>query len=222
MNTLKIKIAILTACLLLGGRGLSAQSAHNNPILENFFPPDLLMQFGETIGVTEDQKSYYQELLQKTQEHTSDLQQQMKKEVEELASLTKSNQLNEAAVLAQSDKVMNIERELRRTHLTLLVRLKNKLTPEQQARLTELKNQAKQTSEQNAKPGESEGPTKSFQTKMHRVHELVQQAQADGRDLSSLQPLKEELEPLVQEKKLKEAEAVLDRALKILETKESK
>lgn len=219
---MNIKISILTVCLLLSGRGLLAQNAHNNPVGENFFPPELLMQFGETIGATEEQKNFYQEELQKVQEHASDQQQQMKKEVEALIAVTKGNQLNEAAVLAQVDKVLNVEREMKRTQIGLLVRLKNKLTPEQQTKLIELKKQAKPTTEQQSRSGESEGPAKSFQTKMRHVQELVHKAQTDGRDLSSLQPLKGELEPLVQEKKFKEAEAVLDRALKILKENGSK
>ena len=219
---MNIKIAVITACLLLSGRGLLAQGGRNNPIVENLFPPELLVQFGESIGVTEEQRSYYQEELLKVQEHASDLQQQMKKEVEALMAVTKGNQLNETAVLAQLDKVLNAEREMKRTQIGLLVRLKNKLTPEQQAKLIELKSQAKPTTEQQSRSGESEGPPKSLQTKMQRVQELVHKAQTDGRDLSWLQPLKEELEPLVQEKKFKEAEAVLDRALKILEESGSK
>ena len=219
---MNIKNSILAACLLLSSRGLLAQNTHNNPMAENLFSPELLAQFGESIGVTEEQKNYYQEEMQKVQEHANELQQQMRNEVEALVALTKGNQLNEAAVLAQLDKVLNAEREMKRTQIGVLVRLKNKLTPEQQTKLIELRKQAKPTTEQQSRSGESEGPPRSLQTKMRRVQELVHKAQADGRNLSSMQPIREELEPLVQEKKFKEAEAVLDRALKMLEEKESK
>jgi hypothetical protein len=42
-------------------------------------------------------------------------------------------------VLAQADKVMNLEREIKKTHLSLLVRIKNLLTAAQQEKLTALR-----------------------------------------------------------------------------------
>jgi Spy/CpxP family protein refolding chaperone len=38
-------------------------------------------------------------------------------------------------VLEQADKIMGLEREVKRAHLTLLLRIKNTLTPEQIAKL---------------------------------------------------------------------------------------
>jgi Spy/CpxP family protein refolding chaperone len=38
----------------------------------------------------------------------------------------------------------NLEQEIKRTQMVLLIRLKNKLTPEQQARLRELKAKARE------------------------------------------------------------------------------
>jgi hypothetical protein len=47
--------------------------------------------------------------------------------------------VDEAAVLAQADKVMGLEREVKKAHLALLVRIKNLLTEAQKAKLTELR-----------------------------------------------------------------------------------
>jgi hypothetical protein len=41
--------------------------------------------------------------------------------------------------MAQLDKVLNTEREVKRTQIALMVRIKNKLTPEQQSRLRQLR-----------------------------------------------------------------------------------
>jgi len=43
--------------------------------------------------------------------------------------------VNEQNVLAQLDKVLDKEREIKRTQLALMIRIKNKLTPDQQDRL---------------------------------------------------------------------------------------
>jgi Spy/CpxP family protein refolding chaperone len=47
--------------------------------------------------------------------------------------------VDEQHVLAQLEKVLAAEREIKKEQVTLLVRIKNKLTPEQQGKLTELR-----------------------------------------------------------------------------------
>jgi Spy/CpxP family protein refolding chaperone len=47
--------------------------------------------------------------------------------------------VNEAQALAQLDKVLDIEREIKRLHIALAVRLKNRLTPEQQEQLHKMR-----------------------------------------------------------------------------------
>jgi len=44
-----------------------------------------------------------------------------------------------AKALAQADKVMSLEREVKRAHLGLLVRIKNVLSESQQSKLAELR-----------------------------------------------------------------------------------
>lgn len=45
----------------------------------------------------------------------------------------------EQQALAQLDKVLDVEREVKRAQIGLMVRIKNKLTPEQQAQLREIR-----------------------------------------------------------------------------------
>jgi Spy/CpxP family protein refolding chaperone len=47
--------------------------------------------------------------------------------------------VDEQQVLAQLEKLLAAEREIKRAQVTLLVRIKNKLTPEQQEKLSELR-----------------------------------------------------------------------------------
>jgi len=42
-------------------------------------------------------------------------------------------------LMAQLDKILNLEREIKRTHIALVIRIKNRLSAEQQTRLQELK-----------------------------------------------------------------------------------
>lgn len=57
---------------------------------------------------------------------------------------------------------------------------------------------------------------------MEEVKAAASRWEQEGRDLSALRELKDELDPLLHAKKLQEAEAVLDRALKLLSGKEEK
>ena len=47
--------------------------------------------------------------------------------------------MDEAAVLTQADKVLSLEREVKRTQLSLLIRIKNLLSDAQQDKLMELR-----------------------------------------------------------------------------------
>ena len=110
-----------------------------DPVADNLFPPELIMSHQEAIGLAPEQKTYIREELRKAQGQFTDLQWQLQDAMEALGSMLKQNSVDEPAVLAQLDKVLSAEREIKRTQISLMVRIKNKLTPEQQARLRELR-----------------------------------------------------------------------------------
>jgi len=185
----------LAIALLAGGQASRAQQAPD-PIGEHLFPPDLLKLAHEEIGLTEDQVTLLKGEVQKAQERIAELKQRLLDEMNAMAKLVENERPDEKAVLAQSDKVMKLEGEIKHVHLTMLVRIKNALTPEQQAKLKEIK-----------------GRANAVQAKMDKVRAAAQRWEKEGRDLSVLRELKAELDPLLNEKKFKGAEAVLDRAL---------
>lgn len=115
------------------------QPPQADPLADNFFPPELLIQNQKKIGLTEEQSKYIREEIGKTQAKFTDVQWQLQGEQETLTSLVKQERPDEKQVLAALDKLLNLENEIKRTHLTLALRIKNKLTPEQQAQLRELR-----------------------------------------------------------------------------------
>jgi len=56
-----------------------------------------------------------------------------------LAKLLEGDAIDEAAALAQAQKVTSIEQQIKQEHLGMLIRIKNQLTPEQQAKLREVR-----------------------------------------------------------------------------------
>jgi len=197
-------ICVFAVALLVGGRAIQAQHG-SDPIAEHLFPPDLIRLAHKEIGLTDDQVAKLKGEVQTAQDRVADLERRRQDEMQALVNLLKKDHPEEKAVLDQSDKVSNLETEIKQTHLVMLVRIKNTLTVEQQAKLKEVK-----------------GSVDAVQAKMERVKAAVQGWEKEGRDLSVLAKLKGELDPLLQEGKFKEAEGVLDRALKLLEGKEQK
>ena len=115
-----------------------------DPIAENFFPPELVMQRRHELGLTDEQRAAIKDEAIKASTRFSELQWQMQDEMETMANLVKGVSVDEQKVLAELDKILNIEREVKRTQLTLSIRIKNKLTSEQQMRLHELQRYAPQ------------------------------------------------------------------------------
>ncbi len=136
---MKLKIYAVCMYLSLMAAPLLAQQPAD-PIGENLFPPELLMQYQKEIALSEVQKNAIKTELQKAQMRFTEMQWQLQSEVETMASLVKQTRVDEQQIMAQLDKVLNLEREIKRTQLTLVIRIKNTLTAEQQARLFEIKN----------------------------------------------------------------------------------
>ena len=56
-----------------------------------------------------------------------------------MVQLLQQTPIDEARVLEQADKVMTLEREIKKIHLSLLIRIKNGLTRDQIAELMQMK-----------------------------------------------------------------------------------
>jgi Spy/CpxP family protein refolding chaperone len=208
---MKLKTAALGILLSFACPALWAQLPPADPLAENLFPPELVMQHQSDIGLTEEQRNALIAEVQKAQERFNDLQQRLQKEVDALGVLLKKEQVEEQAALAQFDKVLNQERELKRAHLALVLGIRSKLTREQQTKLRDIK--SKIAAGQIRSPEEVQ---RVLQGKLQKVQEGVHRWQNDGRDPYTVAETMQEFEPLMKQGNHKEADALLDRALKLL------
>jgi Spy/CpxP family protein refolding chaperone len=129
---------LLGIVLLSVGAVMTQQPPQSDPFAGNLFPPELIMQHQQAIGLSEEQKNFVKTELQKAQIRLTELQWGLQEEVEKLSASVKQDQVDEALALTQLDKVLAVEREIKRTHIGLLIRIKNRLTPEQKMRLREI------------------------------------------------------------------------------------
>ena len=99
------------------------------------YPPDLVMQHQIELGLGDAERQALRQAVQQAQVKFTDLQWRLSAETERLDAILREPVLREAQVLEQVDRVLALERDLKRTKIALLVRIKNMLTPEQQAKL---------------------------------------------------------------------------------------
>ena len=125
-----------------GLRNCSAPSGPGEDALGKLFlPPDLVMSHQQAINLTDAQRQTIQLNLLATQAKVVDQQFKLQIEVEKLQQLLKSATPDESKVLEEMDKVLNAERDIKRAQLSLMVKLKNGLTQQQQSQLEALRKQ---------------------------------------------------------------------------------
>ncbi len=132
----------LILSLLLFGP-LAAQQPPEDPMRDVLFPPEIVMQHQQAVGLSDEQKNTLKTEVRQAQTKFTELQWTLQDEVERLVALLKQPKVDEKQAAAELDKVLAAEREIKRTQLMLLIRIKNNLTPAQQIQLRELVEKAK-------------------------------------------------------------------------------
>lgn len=112
---------------------------HNDPLAHFVFPPELVMQHQREINLTVEQKTFLRGEIQRVTSRFTDLQWQLQDAMEGLQGIMKESSVNEQQALAQLEKILDTEREIKKLHLELAIHIKNRLTTEQQAKLNELR-----------------------------------------------------------------------------------
>ncbi len=152
---LTVLVVILVIGIILTVAFASAQQSpppqptpDHDPLAQFMFPPELVMQHQREIGLTDEQKTFLRGEIQRVTLRFTELQWQLQDAMEGLASVMKESSVNEQQALSQLDKILDTEREIKHLHIGLAIRIKNKLTPEQQSRLQGMKRMAPHPPEQ--------------------------------------------------------------------------
>lgn len=127
------RLLLLVALLPFGASAQQPQP--DDPIGKFLVPPELVMMHAQEIALTDAQSAAIKSEVRKAQSKFLDLQWDMQEETGKMTQLLQQSPVDEAKVLEHADKIMSLEREIKRAQLTLLIRLKNALTPAQVAKL---------------------------------------------------------------------------------------
>jgi Spy/CpxP family protein refolding chaperone len=114
-------------------------SIQGDPIFQTLFPPELIMQHRRAIGLTDEQRDAISRLIQDLQGRVVSLQWQLLDEMQQLSEVMSGARIDLDRALDQLDNVLETEKAIKQAHLEMLARIKNVLTPEQQATLERLR-----------------------------------------------------------------------------------
>ncbi len=135
MKNYLIRLVVLSLAFAAGW----AQQPAPDELERYLFPPELVMRNQEALGLTDRQQEAIIALVQEAQQQFTGYQWKLQREVQRLASLLGQPRVDEGELLAQLDEVFAWETRIKKTHMLLVVGIKNQLTEAQQELLLELK-----------------------------------------------------------------------------------
>jgi len=180
-----------------------------DPLAGAFFPPELVLLAKDRIAMTPEQWQVFQARMEQTKPRSDELRARLEHETAALAAIAKQEHVDEAALMAQFDRVLDVERELKHLHLGVVMAIKNLLTSGQQAQLRQL---AQDGGAQLAADARGR-----LTAKVERVKQAAQKWGQSGRDPAPIaKTMTDKVKPLIEAGKIVEAEAELDRLLEQL------
>lgn len=195
-------IALLVACPGV----LLAQGSGGDPINAQLFSPEELMKHRAEIGLSDQQLEQIRGLIEQTGPIVQQHQAGLREATSKLAQLLAAEKVDEEAALKQLDKLLGIEKEVKHAHLRVMIQIRNQLTAEQRKIAAKLKQS----------PQHDKGLEQRLKLKIARIEREVQRRANAGHPPFDAVELMQKLPPLMQQGKVKEAEALLDRVLKTL------
>jgi Spy/CpxP family protein refolding chaperone len=110
----------------MGGPGMGG------PMDRNLFPPELVLMNQIAIGLSTEQVEAIKKLVGETQGRVLDVQTDLHRATEQLRAALDTTKVDESAALSLASHAMDLEKRVKTAHLTLMIRVKNLLTDEQQ------------------------------------------------------------------------------------------
>jgi hypothetical protein len=130
------KTTILSALAALSIFSFHASAQSPDPFGGKLFPPDSILEFAYALKLSPEQREAIREIVERAQPRFDELQKQLKTEVEALGKMAEPTIADQAVILPQFNKVADLERDIKRTQLSMLLDLRSKLTEDQRTTLT--------------------------------------------------------------------------------------
>lgn len=121
-----------------GDDGLGAGRPRMPAFLRYLFRPEVVMRNQEAIALTAAQRDAISTAMTATQQKLLALRWQIEAKGEATAPLFAGDRIDPGPALAAAEAMMTLEQQVKREHLSLLITVKNVLTPEQQKKLRQI------------------------------------------------------------------------------------
>jgi len=174
---------------------------------------ELIMQYQDELGLSDQQKDALRSRLEKLKPEFEKKQQALQQQIRAVQQLLQEKELDESKANSQFEQILARENEMKKLQFGLMIGIRGILSSEQRAKALKLKQdwpQARQQLEQR------------LRAKMEKVHAGVQKLVDSGTEPSEVGTLMQQFQPLIDAGKVKDAEAVLDQALSLIEEKNKK
>ena len=125
--------------ILVGGLSLVAEEDPAKLIDQYLYAPEVIMENREIIGLSESVGAAMRDEVLAAQKDLMEIQWELSGETHRVAELLQESLVNEVEVMAEIDRLLDVERTVKKRQLALLIRLRNLLTPRQRAQLDEIR-----------------------------------------------------------------------------------
>jgi hypothetical protein len=142
-------ILILLVGLSQVGWGIAQQLGS---LQRYFVRPELVMRNQQELDLTEAQRNTIVHEIQQAQTQFTGLRWDVQNETQALERLLQARSSDEPELLTQLDKILDLEREIKRTQLVLAVRIRNVLDEQQLRKLEEFREQGIEQQRRNRRP----------------------------------------------------------------------
>ena len=109
-----------------------------NPIESHLFKPEDVMKHQRALSLSQQQKNNIIAAHQEAQSEFAKWQWDLQAISEEMTELVSKTKIDESKAMQTLEKMLDLERNIKRTQLRLMIKIKNQLNKEQQEKLREL------------------------------------------------------------------------------------
>jgi len=111
----------------------------DDPFNANLFAPSWVLIHQQDIALSDEQKNFIQQRMAVAKTQFTMTEMKLRGEMASLNNLLAAKPVDESKALDAMDRVLMLEREIKRAQISLMVSVKNKLTEQQTAQLEKLR-----------------------------------------------------------------------------------
>lgn len=134
LTSAALLVALAVPCATLAQQQ-PPQGSGDDPLGRHLFPPELVMSNQRAIGLQDAQRDSILSEVRRAQVVFGEMQMRIAGEMERLGELLRAPSVDEGAALSQLDRILQVEYMVKRSHIAMLIRVRNVLTAGQRERL---------------------------------------------------------------------------------------